>query len=193
MRALHAGDAMYVKPIDQSQQLQVIAATHACIQQAERLFARDFSKPVIRFDLSGRIAGMYRLLGQQPEIRYNPYLFGKYFDDNLANTVPHEVAHHLVAELYGWRNIRPHGTQWKDVMRRLGAAAAVTCRYDLSGIPQRRQRRFNYSCGCTTHALSAVRHNRMQRGQGRYLCRQCHQTLVFAGDTEIHQQDTATE
>jgi SprT protein len=178
---MDASAAMFVKPVDQSQQQQVVAATYACIQQAGQLFARDFSKPVIRFDLSGRVAGMYRVCGQQREIRYNPYLFGKYFDDNLANTVPHEVAHHLVAELYGWRNIRPHGAQWKAVMHRLGAAAAVTCRYDLSGIPQRRQRRFPYVCDCTAHRLSTVRHNRVQGGLGIYLCRQCRQPLVYAG------------
>jgi len=132
---------MTVKPINQSRQRQVVAATTACILRAEQLFERDFLLPHIRFDLSGRIAGMYRLRHQQHEIRYNPYLFEKYFDDNLANTVPHEVAHYLVAEMYGWRNIRPHGTQWQAVMLRLGVAPQVTCRYDLSDIPQRRQRR----------------------------------------------------
>jgi len=175
------GSAMYVKPIGQSRQQQVVAATRACIQRAEQLFERDFQLPHIRFDLSGRIAGMYRVCRQQHEIRYNPYLFGKYFDDNLANTVPHEVAHYLVAELYGWRNIRPHGAQWKAIMHRLGAAPLVTCRYDLSDIPQRRQRRFDYVCDCATHRLTTVRHNRVQYGQEKYLCRQCRQPLVFSG------------
>jgi len=172
---------MTVKPINQSRQRQVVAATTACILRAEQLFERDFLLPHIRFDLSGRIAGMYRLRHQQHEIRYNPYLFEKYFDDNLANTVPHEVAHYLVAEMYGWRNIRPHGTQWQAVMLRLGVAPQVTCRYDLSDIPQRRQRRFSYVCNCTTHRLSTVRHNRVQGGTGKYLCRQCREPLVYSG------------
>ena len=64
---------------------------------------------------------------------------------------------------------------------KLGAEPAVTCRYDLSGIPQRRQRRFDYSCACTTYAISTVRHNRVQRGKGSYQCRQCRQSLVFTG------------
>ena len=172
---------MSVQPIDPSQQRQVVAATHACIQRAEQLFERKFLLPLIRFDLRGRTAGMYRLRWQQHEIRYNPYLFGKYFDDNLANTVPHEVAHYLVAEMHGWRNIRPHGAQWQAVMRRLGVAPQVTCRYDLTDIPQRSQRRFSYVCNCTTHRLSCVRHNRVQGGLGKYLCRQCRQPLVYAG------------
>ena len=173
-------DAMFVDPINQTQQDQVVTATRECIRRAERLFEREFPLPRIHFDLSGRIAGMFRVRRQQREIRYNPYLFGKYFDDNLANTVPHEVAHYLVSELYGWRKVRPHGAEWKAIMCRLGAEPTVTCRYDLSGVPQRRQRRFNYSCECTTHALSAVRHNRVQRGQGHYTCRQCRQPLVYS-------------
>jgi len=171
---------MTVTPIDQTRQRQVVAATRACIQRAEQLYERDFSLPLISFDLRGRAAGMYRFRRQQHEIRFNPYLFGKYFADNLAHTVPHEVAHYLVAEMYGWRNIRPHGTQWQGVMRRLGAVPQVTCHYDLDGIPQRRQRRFSYVCECTTHRLSSVRHNRVQGGSGKYLCRQCRQPLVYA-------------
>ena len=172
---------MTIKPIDQSQQHRVVAATRDTVQQAERLFEREFHLPAIRFDLSGRTVGMYRVRRRQQEIRYNPYIFGKYFDDNLANTVPHEVAHYLADELFGARNIRPHGTEWRTIMQRLGAEPAVTCQYDLSGIPQRRQRRFEYSCGCSRHAISAVRHNRVQGGKGRYLCRQCRQPLVFTG------------
>jgi SprT protein len=181
MPVSNAGSAMSVNPINQLQQQQVVAATRACIQRAEQLFERELLLPLVSFDLSGRIAGMYRVCRQQREIRYNPYLFAKYFEDNLANTVPHEVAHYLVDELYGRRNIRPHGAEWKAVMCKLGAAPAVTCRYDLSGIPQRRQRRFNYVCECATHKISTVRHNRVQGGLGTYLCRQCRQPLVFSG------------
>jgi SprT protein len=176
-----SGRTMTINPIDQSQQQRVVAATHDTVQRAERLFERAFSLPAIRFDLSGRAAGMYRVRRQQQEIRYNPYIFGKYFDDNLANTVPHEVAHFLAYELFGTRNIRPHGMEWRAIMHRLGAEPSVTCQYDLGGIPQRRQRRFEYSCGCSSHAISTVRHNRVQRGKGRYLCRQCRQPLVYTG------------
>ncbi|MEN8206201.1 MAG: SprT-like domain-containing protein [Pseudomonadota bacterium] len=172
---------MYVNPIDQSQQYQVVAATRETVQQAGRLFEREFLLPTVRFDLSGQAAGMYRVRRRQQEIRYNPYIFGKYFNDNLANTVPHEVAHYLVDELFGARNVRPHGREWQAIMHRLGAEPAVTCQYDLSGIPLRRQRRFEYSCGCTTYAISTVRHNRVQDGKGSYLCRQCRQPLVYTG------------
>ena len=176
-----SGNAMTINPIDQPQQQQVVAATRETIERAGQLFEREFQLPLISFDLSGRAAGMYRVSRWRQEIRYNPYIFGKYFNDNLANTVPHEVAHYLADELFGARNIRPHGTEWQAIMYKLGAEPAVTCRYDLSGIPQRRQRRFDYSCACTTYAISTVRHNRVQRGKGSYQCRQCRQPLVFTG------------
>jgi len=176
-----SGRVMTINPIDRSQQQQVVVATRETVQRAGELFERDFSLPTIRFDLTGRAAGMYRVSRWRQEIRYNPYIFGKYFTENLANTVPHEVAHYLADELFGARNIRPHGTEWRAIMCKLGVEPEVTCQYDLSGIPQRRQRRFEYSCGCTTYAISTVRHNRVQGGRGSYLCRQCRQPLVFTG------------
>lgn len=172
---------MAINPINQSQRQQVVVTTRETIQRAGQLFGSEFQLPLISFDLSGRIAGMYRVRWRQQEIRYNPYIFSKYFSDNLANTVPHEVAHYLADELFGTRNIRPHGTEWQAIMCKLGVEPTVTCQYDLSGIPQRRQRRFDYSCGCKTHAISTVRHNRVQGGKGSYLCRQCRRPLVYTG------------
>lgn len=172
---------MTVAPITHLQQEEVVSATRHCIRHAEKLLGQEFELPSVTFDLQGRAAGMYRVCSARRQIRYNPYIFGKFFADNLANTVPHEVAHYLTDVLYGLRNIRPHGREWQAVMHVLDAEPSVTCQYDLSGVPLRRQRRFRYRCDCTSHAMSAVRHNRAQRGLGRYVCRQCHTPLVFAG------------
>jgi len=171
---------MTVAPITDLQQEQVVSATRRCIQRAGKLFGQEFELPPVTFDLQGRAAGMYRVHKTRRQIRYNPYIFGKYFTDNLANTVPHEVAHYLTDILYGLRNVRPHGREWQVVMRVLDAEPAVTCDYDLTGVPLRRQRRFCYRCACSSHAVSAVRHNRVQRGLGKYVCRQCRTPLVFA-------------
>ena len=172
---------MTIEPITEIRQQQVMTATRHCIQQAGQLLGREFKVPAVTFDLQGRAAGMYRVHRRQRHIRYNPYIFAKYFSDNLANTVPHEAAHYLTDMLYGLRNIRPHGEEWRAVMRMLGAEPAVTCCYDLGGVPLRRQRRFSYRCACSSHAVSTVRHNRMLRGSGKYVCRQCRTELVFSG------------
>lgn len=162
-----------VEPIDPARRLLVVAATRRTIARAGVLFGREFAEIPVSFELRGRAAGMYRVQHGRRLIRYNPYLFARYFEDNLANTVPHEVAHYVTDVLHGLRNVRPHGREWQAVMRALGARPEVSCRYDLDGIPVRRQRRFGYRCACTTHQLSTVRHRRVQSGRARYLCRRC--------------------
>jgi SprT protein len=162
-----------IQPLDEQQHEQVRRATVDCLQQAGQMFQFSLESVAVTFDLTGSAAGMYRVRGRERVIRYNPYIFAKYFANNLAVTVPHEVAHYVTDRLYGLRNIRPHGTEWKTVMRSLGADPSVTACYDLSGVPVRRQRRYSYRCECSTHQLSSCRHNKIQRGQSSYLCRRC--------------------
>ncbi len=172
---------MPVTPLNAALQQQVAAATRDCIRRAGELLDHPLDPVSVSFALGGRAAGMYRVQQGQRQIRYNPYIFGKYFADNLANTVPHEVAHYATDVLYGLRNIRPHGPEWRAVMQLLGAAPLATCRYDLSGIPLRRQRRFTYHCACSTHAITTARHNRVASGRARYFCKHCRTALAFAG------------
>jgi SprT protein len=146
---------MDVAPIGPERQRCVVETTRRTIARASVLFGLDFAEIPVTFELRGRAAGMYRVQRGRRLIRYNPYLFAKYYRDNLANTVPHEVAHYITDVLYGLRNVRPHGPEWQAVMHALGAQPEATCRYDLDGIPVRRQRRFTYRCACTTHSLSA--------------------------------------
>ena len=169
---------MIIQPLDEQGQEQVRRATEACLRQLEQRFRFTPEPIAVTFDLTGRAAGMYRVRRGERVIRYNPYVFAKYFDSNLAVTVPHEVAHYMTDCLYGLGNIRPHGEEWKAVMLSLGADPRVTACYDLSGVPVRRQRRFSYRCGCRTHQLSACRHNKIQRGQSSYLCRRCGSAIV---------------
>jgi len=156
-------------------------ATERCLRRAGQICRRDFSPIPVTFDLTGRSAGMYRVQRGRRSIRYNPYLFAKYFEENVAVTVPHEVAHYVTDVLYGLHRVRPHGLEWQSVMRYLGVEPRATGDYDLSGIPVRRQRRFDYACGCATHRLSARRHNKVHRGEALYRCRRCGGPLVFSG------------
>jgi SprT protein len=170
-----------VTPIDAAQRRRVAAATEGCIVRAGTLLGRHFAAIPVLFDLTGRAAGMYRVTRGARAIRYNPYIFAKAFADNLATTVPHEVAHYVVDVVHGWRNVRPHGAEWQAVMAVLGAEPSRTCAYDLAGVPVRIQRRHTYRCGCTTHELTSRRHNQVQRGAMRYHCRRCGEELVPAG------------
>ncbi|MGH8476112.1 MAG: SprT-like domain-containing protein [Methylococcales bacterium] len=170
-----------IEPLSNAQIDQVIDRTADYIQRAEKICNRNFEIIPVSFNLKGRAAGMYRLKKNHAQIRYNPMIFSRYFDDNLAVTVPHEVAHYITDAVYGLKNIRPHGKEWKYLMARFAADASRTCDYDLSGIPLRTTRRHAYRCGCSTHQLSSVRHNRVQRGDTVYFCRICRRELIRIG------------
>ena len=171
-----------IEPIGAAQQRKVTRATDACIARANKLLDTNFGTIAVRFDLTGRAAGMYHVAGGRRSIRYNPYLFAKYFDENYATTIPHEVAHYLTESLYGREKIRPHGPQWRTVMQMLGADANVLCDFDLEGIPIRRYQRIRYICRCQTHELTSVRHNRIQNKGVRYYCRLCRTQLLLCDD-----------
>lgn len=172
---------MTAAAIDAGQQQQVRQATDACVQKARDIYAQAFAPIEVYFDLRGTAAGMYRVQCGERRIRYNPWIFARYFEDSLAITVPHEVAHYVTDCLYGLSRVRPHGDEWRAVMRALGVSPRVTGCYDLSGLPLRRQRRFAYRCDCSSHQLSTIRHHRVQRGEAMYLCRQCRKAIVYAG------------
>lgn len=181
-----------ITPLSDKQQQQVVNKTQAYIKQAADLFNLKNKKVEITFELKGRAAGMYRIKyskarifrQQQREIRYNPYIFSKYFEDNYLTTIPHEVAHYVTDIIYGLKNIKPHGKEWKAVMQAFEADASVTANYDLSGIPLKKQSRFTYQCECRDHQLSTTRHNKIRKHRYRYYCHFCKQALHYKQQTE---------
>lgn len=173
-----------ISPITAGQQQQVLNETLRFLDVASDHFLQDFDTIPVLFDLKGKAAGMYRVKMGQRVIRYNPFIFAKYFDDNLQQTIPHEVAHYITDVLFGMRNIRPHGKEWKAVMHVFGVEPNRTASYDLSGVPQRRFDSFIYHCGCQDYALTSRRHNKILRGQGHYLCRDCGGKLKFVRKQE---------
>ncbi len=175
-----------IQPLTTEKQQQVIDETHAYIKQATQLFNIKRSGLEIAFNLKGRAAGMYRvqrkLFSHNREIRYNPYIFSKYFSDNLSTTVPHEAAHYISDIIYGLKNIKPHGKEWKEIMSAFDADASVTANYDLSGIPQKNLRSYTYQCDCGDRQLSSIRHNKVNKRSYQYYCKICRQTLQYEGN-----------
>ncbi len=163
--------------LNDQQRQRVIRQTHHFIRVASEHFGKPFQPVDIRFDLKGRSAGMYRVRGNERCIRYNPWIFSHYFQDNLDNTVPHEVAHFIADRLFGMAKIKPHGAEWKNIMQVFGVTPEVTCRYPLDAMPQNPRPRYPYRCQCRTHMLSGIRHNRIRRQQTRYFCKRCKQPL----------------
>jgi SprT protein len=167
-----------IAPIDSTQQIEVVAATARYRALASDLFGHQFVEIPVRFDLKGLSSGMFRVSRDDQEIRYNPWIFAKYYADCLASTVPHEVAHYVVHQTHGLSNVRPHGVEWKAVMNAFGADASVRSNYNLDGIPLRQMTRFSYECRCDSHKLGRRRHQNIRSGRYSYRCRRCGDTLV---------------
>ena len=168
-----------VDPIGADQRSEVRAETARFVTLAGELLGRRFPAIPVKFDLSGTTAGMFKADGDDCLIRYNPWIFAKYYQENLVDTVPHEVAHYIVHLTRGRRRVKPHGPEWQALMEAFGVDPSVTFNLDLSGIPQRRQRTHAYRCACRDHDVSTTRHRRIERGTV-YLCRYCNENLVYS-------------
>ncbi len=166
-------------PLDEGQMQRVVATTRACIATAASAFGLARLAPVeITFDVRGSAWGYYVRDRDRRRIRYNPWLFARYFEDGLNETVPHEVAHYVVEQLHPGRRVAAHGAEWRAVMRLFGfSTPRATHRHSLDGIPVRRQQRFLYRCGCRQHELSTTRHLRILGRRMEYRCRACGEIL----------------
>ncbi len=162
-----------VQPINKQQQQRVCALTADYVMRANAFFNARFIVPRVLFDLYGRAAGMFRIKSGVEQIRYNPFIFSKYFEDNLLTTVPHEVAHYVTYKIHSPKRVAPHGKEWREIMALFNAEPSRTCNYDLTGIPVRQQKQFRYQCACSEYMFTTRRHNKVAQGKGFYLCRKC--------------------
>lgn len=130
-------------------------------------------RPEVAWDLRGQAAGQAN--GRRNLIRFNRGLAERYPEEFVAQTVPHELAHLVAFKKFGGR-IRPHGREWRAVMIVLGAEPRRTHRYKVT--PVRKFKRYAYQCHCpdSEYQLTAIRHNRIQRGHV-YVCKRCLQPL----------------
>ncbi|MCG6896583.1 MAG: SprT-like domain-containing protein [Thiocapsa sp.] len=156
---------------------QVLARTHSLLREAEDWLHLPMPPTEVRFDLHGLAAGQARLeIAGRALIRYNPTLLHRHPAEFLRETVPHEVGH-IVAFIRHGTRIRPHGAEWQTIMRHFGAYPSRCHRFDTSTLRARTLRRFSYRCGCRTHQLSSIRHNRVLAAGVVYLCPRCRQPL----------------
>ncbi|KAK2701703.1 protein SprT-like [Artemia franciscana] len=169
-----------IQPITPDQQQQVLDRCAELIAFAANQLETSFQPIEVRFDLTGRAAGMYCVRYKERWFRFNAHLFAKYFDENLQHTVAHEVAHYLVEQHFGRKRVAPHGKEWQAMMHLLGEEPQTTHQFDLEGVPVKRQQTHVYRCACRDHKLSTTRHNRVQgKKKMVYHCRACRQPLAY--------------
>ncbi|WP_275286446.1 SprT-like domain-containing protein [Halomonas elongata] len=131
-------------------------------------------RPAVWLDLRGKGAGQAHF--GRGGLRFNPTLFDENRRAFLVEVVPHEVAHWLVHHLADGHRARPHGHEWRTVMRELfGLPPHATHRFDTG---RSSPEPYRYRCGCREHGFSARRHGLARRGR-QYHCRSCGQPLVY--------------
>ncbi len=171
---------------DKSELLQIVThrVNHA-IQLATETRGRQYRYTDIRLDLRGRAAGQLvyqRRFGKllKPEFRFNYKMLSEHSERFLAEVVPHEVAHLVAYSDYG-TGIRPHGLEWKQIMREVyGLEPNVT--HDFP-VEKRQKQQYPYVCACIdqVHRLGVIRHRRISKGERQYICRSCGEILKPCG------------
>ena len=136
----------------------------------------DMPHVPVSFNLRGQTAGMVRYrMGEIKDLRLNLDILNNpnHTDDFIAQTVPHEWAHVIQRVKYGHRDnygrrIKPHGSEWKRIMRKLGVEVKRCHSYECK--KARTVRTVDYQCDkCeTVMEFTLVRHNKCARRGIRY-------------------------
>lgn len=150
------------------------------------IWGTNVSNIEIAYDLHTiRLGGQAVVKKHTYKMRLHPAALLKYKDQYINDIVVHEYAHLVQLKLYP--NSKPHGREWKQIMRFLGADPNRCHKFNLDKAleefgagkqSQRRKRKtFTYKCNCNEYQLSSIRHNRVVSGKQTYFCKKCKQTL----------------
>jgi len=146
---------------------------------AENRYCRRLDLPQLRFDLRGLTAGLAYPVRNL--IRLNLDLLRANPEDFIEETVPHEAAHLLTWAINGLK-AKPHGAEWKGIMRDMGREPVVCHTYAASRVRGRIRKVFYYACDCAgdNHTFTVIRHKRAAAGM-RYRCATCKVAVRYVG------------
>ena len=103
-------------------------------------------------------------------IDFNPKIDQEFL---LTDTLPHELGHLIAYRLY---KDHGHSDDWRRCCAMVGLKGAARC-HDQP-VVRSAQRRWEYTCSCTTHEVATVTHNRIQKGKS-YFCKNCKSILEY--------------
>lgn len=167
---------------------RVLAKVTETVARIEQMYGTKFSKTIkVSFDVnSAHLAGDARY--SDFRIRINPHFLAKYPDETLDVTVPHEVAHLGVHQVYtldrNQRNVSGHGHEWKSMMIRLGADPSRCHKMEADEGVGRQKTKYGYKCSrCSEPVPVGPKiHSRIKAG-ATYWPRCCGRgaSLVYVG------------
>ena len=106
-------------------------------------------------------------------------------DSMIHETVAHELAHLVVYHCWlldGGRRPKPHGREWRDVMRNwFHVEPETTHSYDDTNVNAKRQNTWEAACSCTVHHITTTKQMNIAMGKRRYKCRSCGDLISLTG------------
>ena len=157
---------------------RVMKKVEECYAIVDKNLGLKLPYPEVRF--SGRMtstAGMFRVKGDWCELVFSSKIMVLNPEEFLAQTVPHEVAHHVVHEMYIKRGnkVPPHGKAWQKVMAVFGADDS-TC-HSLE-TPKRKVA--IYEVDGEEFTLGPIQHSKLQKGKADSYYSRKSQTYILA-------------
>ena len=156
------------------------------------LIEDDLEYPLVTFDLKGRTAGTANY--RDNIIQYNNDMLENE-EGFIQGTVGHEVAHlihkALIARGMAKEYKKPHGNEWKRIMRLIGCSPERLHKYHGYQTKTVTRRKYRYYCPqCSkTFDVGIKRHTKQQyylsiaTNQG-YFCPKCKKQIQYKGQIQ---------
>ena len=173
---------------------KVQTTVNATVSKIESLYGIKFPAPiVIKYDINSARLGGQALMGRNT-IRLNPHFLEKYKDEYIQQTCIHEVVHLGIHQVYsvgqGYR-VDGHGSEWKGMMRSVGAEPSRTHSFVADAGVGRKKARYSYQCSNCSKPVNVgpTVHKRLQQGL-LYKTRCCKARVVLSGAAVLLQAST---
>jgi len=148
-----------------------VAKLHKRVKKIYSLEKQDLK---IYFFESDKIA--YYKRASEISLNFNKNIL-KLKKKHIKNIIIHEFAHYVVDHIHDFR-ARPHGKEWRSVMRALGAKEISATTTVMSTI-QKNSNNVKCYCKCQERYISKNRATRIKNGT-KYICRDCKTKLKLS-------------
>lgn len=162
---------------------QLHAQVFKTLEDIKRLYGNDIYTTLCNLKYtydwkSSRTLGQMKYLCNQPiEIKFNGQLITDEHINEMKDTAIHEIAHAVVLLRYG-KQVRPHGKEWKGVMKCLGGRPLAGCSNvavtkALIGVTP-----YIVKCDCGEQYVKKNIHNKLMNGT-KFSCKICHKRVLL--------------